>query len=190
MPQQYVCRWSGARIGAGASVFNFASIAGSPGAATIASSTRALMNNFASILPDEVTIQFDAEVKELQDDGTLVAVYPVTQPTPVIGTNTGVFSNGTGILVRHTTGAIVSGRRLYGRTFLVPLVGAVFANNGDVNGTQITSINAAFATFIAANAATGSNFSVWSRSNTLTTPVTASNAQSRPSRLQKRNDRL
>lgn len=188
--QEYVARWAGGRIGVGASVFHFQSIAGPTAATTIATSTRTLFNTLVAAFPNDVSISFDSEVRELQDDGTLMAVYPVAVPSTVTGTSTASWTNGTGLMVRHSTGAIINGRRLLGRTFFVPVSGASFDTNGEVLASTVTAFNNAFATFNTAVAGPGANFSVWSRANAAVAPVVNSSTQVRPSTLRTRNDRV
>lgn len=190
MPQEYTARWQGARVGAGASVFHFESIAGPTAAAGLATAVRTLMQSLAGTLPNDVQISFDTEVRELANDGTLIDVYPVTPPASVTGAGTTAFANGTGILVRHSTGVILNGRRILGRTFLVPVTGNSFADNGDVLGATQTTVNNAFATFITNSATAGANFAVWSRANAAVAPVVSSSAVSRPTTLRTRNDRV
>lgn len=190
MPQEYVARWVGGRIGAGATVLHFKSIAGPSQATAIATNVRALFNTLAAVLPDDVTINFDSEVRELADDGTLTAVYPVAAPAAVTGSGVGVFSNGTGILVRHSTGTIFAGRRLLGRTFLVPATGTSFNGNGDVLAATVTLVNNAFATLRTSMTGGGAEFAVWSRTAGQTSSVIQSVTQARPTTLRTRNDRL
>lgn len=190
MPQEYTARWAGARVGAGASVFHFESIAGPTAAQGLATATRALFQSLVAIFPNDISIQFDTEVRELSDAGVLLDVYPVTPPAAVTGTKTTAFANGTGILVRHSTGVILAGRRILGRTFLVPVAADSFNDAGDVIAGTLTVINTSFATFNTATAAAGANFAVWSRANAATAPVVASAALSRPTTLRTRNDRV
>lgn len=190
MPQEYVARWAGGRIGVGASVFHFQSIAGGSAAQGCANAVRTLFAAFASALPDDVLITFDPEVRDLANDGTLTAVYPVTPPSSVAGASTASFLNGSGALIRHSTASIVNGRRLLGRTFLVPYAPGSFGTNGDLSSTSQATLNTAFATFKTQAASAGANFAVWSRANSLVADVTASNAVARPTTLRTRNDRL
>lgn len=188
MPQEYVVRWSGARVGTGATVLHFVSIAGPSGAQGIADATRAFFFSRALAFPNDVTFTFDPEVRELLNDGTLVGVYPVTAPAGFAGTGTGSFVNGSGRLVRLTTGVIIGGKRLYGRIYLVPSVDFTDPS-GNVQGGTITADKSALVTFMNAVAATGSNLAVWSRANAATAPVTTADTQSRPTQLRSRNDR-
>lgn len=66
-----------------------------------------------------------------------------TIPAPVAGTAAlTAYAGGSGACVSWKCGSIYNGRRVQGRTFLVPLVG-VFENNGTLNPSAITLIQTA-----------------------------------------------
>lgn len=188
MPQEYVVRWSGARIGTGATVLHFASIAGPAGAQQIADAVRAFFFSRAISFPNDISFNYDAEVKELANDGTLLQVYPVTPPVNHAGTGAGAWVNGSGRLVRLTTGSIIGGRRLYGRIFLVPSIDFT-DTSGNVLGGTVTADKTALNAMMAAVAASGSVLSVWSRKYGAVAPVTTADTQTRPVTLRTRNDR-
>lgn len=189
MPQEYVARWAGARVGAGATVLHFASIAGPTAAQPIANATRTLMEALKSLIPDDVTINYDSEVREISDAGVLLAAYPVTPGAQTQGGSAIAFTNGTGFLVRHSTASIINGRRLLGRTFFVPAANC-YNTNGDIVPSAVTQVNTAFAALNTAAAGFGANFSVWSRKNATTRPIVTSVCQVRPTTLRTRNDRV
>lgn len=188
MPQEYVARWAGARVGAGASVFHFESIGSGTAASSLAAAVRTLFDAVKAYLPNDITISFDGEVKELDNSGTLTAVYPVTVPSNVAGSSGVSFANGCGLMVRHNTGAIINGRRLIGRTFFVPASSSAFADNGEVVSAAQAVFNTAFVNLRTTANGLGANFAVWSRVNGAVAPVTSSQAVSRPSTLRTRND--
>lgn len=190
MPLEYTARWSGARIGAGATVFHFQSNGVTTGAQALAAAVRALFEAQKSNLPSGVRIDFDTELRVLSPDGTLIGVAPVTGPLPVTGTNATAFANGTGFLIRHTTDAIIGGRRLLGRTFWVPAPVGNFTNTGDVLPATQTSMNTTWAAFRTDCQNIGNPFTVWSRKNATTSPVLTSTVLSRPTTLSTRNDRV
>lgn len=188
MPQEYVVRWSGGRIGTGATVLHFVSIAGPAGAQGIADAVRAFFDARKASFPNDVTFTFDAEVKEISNSGVLTGVYPVTAPAVLAGTGATTWANGSGRMVRLTTGVIIGGRRLYGRIFLVPSIDFTDPS-GNVQGGTITADKSALTTLMSTVSATGSNLAVWSRKNAATAPVTTADTQARPVTLRTRNDR-
>lgn len=190
MPQQYVARWTGGRIGSGATILHFESIGSGTAAQSIATATRALFASLATYLPNDVAVTFDAEVLEISNSGVLLGSYSVTPGAAVTGSGTGSWANGSGALVRHNTGSIIGGKRIYGRTFLVPMIGAAFENNGEVTAGAITAIGTAFSTFRSSVSGVGANHAVWSRVNAATVPVASSVCLPRPTVLGTRNDRV
>lgn len=190
MPQEYVARWSGGRIGAGATVFHFESIGSNAAAQILANGVRTFFDSLKGFLPQSINIDFDTEVRDLTSAGGLSAVYPITKPAAVVGTNVSSYAAGTGLLVRHTTGVIAGGRRLQGRTFLVPIGSANFTNTGEALPATQTTIAGYFATLKATAGGTGANFAVWSRKNATVAPIQVSTVVSRVTTLRTRNDRL
>lgn len=53
------------------------------------------------------------------------------------------YSGTSGAMVRWISGAVVDGHRLTGRTYLVPLTGNKYANDGSLNSTDQTTIQTA-----------------------------------------------
>lgn len=188
MPQQYRVNWSGGRIGTGFSVLNFVSIGGGGAAQTIADAVRTWMFARQATFPNDVTFNFDSEVRELANDGTLLATYPVTVPAAFAGTDTGSWTNGAGSMARITTGVVTGGRRVQGRVFWVPRSG-IYQNDGNVTSAAVTADQTAHNAFLAAVAAPGANLAVWSRTAALTAPAVALQTLSRPATLRTRNDR-
>ncbi|HEX6827321.1 MAG TPA: hypothetical protein VF077_13465, partial [Nitrospiraceae bacterium] len=60
------------------------------------------------------------------------------------------FSGTSGALVRWQTGAVLNGRRVTGRTYLVPLNNLQYANDGSLSGTCVNAIQTAAAALITA----------------------------------------
>lgn len=190
MHQEYVVRWSGGRIGSGATVLNFKSVASNAAAQTIANSTRTLFDSIKAYLPDEVSLTFDSEVLEKTEQDVMTASYPVSSPATVQGTSATSWQNGAGLMVRHNTGVILGGRRIYGRTFIVPAASGSFGLTGDVLPAAATAIQGAFNTFRTQVSGVGADHSVFSKANEAIVGITSSIVSSRPTYLSTRNDRL
>lgn len=190
MPQEYVVRWTGGPIGVGATVLHFQSIGSGTAAQQIADAVRACFDSLKAVAPSAVLWTFDTELKEIAPDGTLLGVYPVTAPAAVAATGAGSYAAGTGAMVRHTTGVVLGGRRIQGRTFIVPLISSNYSTLGTISGATITTLNGAFTTLRTTTSGFGTPLSVWSRKNASVTPVASSVCVSRVSTLATRNDRL
>jgi hypothetical protein len=61
----------------------------------------------------------------------------------VSGTGITSYAAGTGCYVRWQTAGIANGRRVKGRTFLVPLLGAQYQTDGTIIDASLTTINSA-----------------------------------------------
>jgi hypothetical protein len=75
---------------------------------------------------------------------------------------TGVYAAGTGLRIDWGTGAIVSGRRLKGRTFLCPLIGAEYQSDGTISSSAQGNITIAAQGLVASSA----GLRIWHRPKT------------------------
>lgn len=159
--------WSGAAIGSGVTTL----AVGNSASWTVSQvdSARSSLNTFFSgiqgYLPDDVTINIPAAVMLVDElDGEQVG--ELTGTTTVnarVGTSTASFANGVGVSIQWNADQFVSGRRVRGRTFLVPLDAGIFDVDGTVDAAAVTAINNA-ATGLRTNlASVNGGLQVWSR---------------------------
>jgi hypothetical protein len=188
MPGEYRAIWSVPGGGTGYSVLHCQSFSLASNADDFAAATRAFFNSCAGLFPDDIQINFDSEVLELTDAGVLTAVHAVTPPAVVNGTATGTFSRAAGARVDWATNQIVGGRRLTGRTYMVPLTAGSFDTEGVLTSAAITTLTTAAGTFITTMAATGSDLAVWSRTHATTAPVETASAPQKGAILRGRRD--
>lgn len=89
----------------------------------------------ASLIPDAVTVTVDPIVQRIDvASGEIASELTVATPSsPVAGTYVSNWSAQIGVLVEWITATHINGRRLRGRTYLVPL-----GNIGDADGTLST----------------------------------------------------
>lgn len=133
-------RWSGFTGGPGYTVLHFRDFgSGDGGGGPVAESAvnpaldRAYLffDALRPQLPAEVRIQVEAEVDVIEDTtGDLVRSYAGTTPLLVGGSGAGSYSAAVGAVVNWRTGGVRNGRRVRGRSFLVPLAGGAFGTNG------------------------------------------------------------
>lgn len=127
-------RWSGFTGSPGYSIFHF-DISTTPNptdAAAVANEVRTFFNALATRLPAVVRIQVETAVEVIDEPtGQLTDVVTIPAVTVVAGTASGAFAASTGACVVWTTGGVRNGRRVMGRTFLVPLAASAY----DVDGT-------------------------------------------------------
>lgn len=99
------------------------------------------INNFliaiANNLPVSVSVQVDPEVEVLEDStGTLQEVVTVPTLAATQGTGNTTYSAASGAVVNWRTDFVRNGRRIRGRTFLVPLATASY----DTDGTLLPAV--------------------------------------------------
>lgn len=116
---------------------------------------------WAANLPDDVTLTLKAEVEQLEDTtGELVGAFTIGSDSTTGGANTGGYSAASGVVVNWLTGGFVAGRRVRGKTFMVPISGGAYETNGTIEGNALSFMRTSTATF--QNAVQGIQV-VWSR---------------------------
>lgn len=164
MPSQYRAIWSTPGGGTGYSVFHFEDVVSNTEAQNTANAVRTFFNSLTGIFPDDVTITFDSEVVVLDLAGVLQSVYPVTPPSSVTGINTTSYNRAAGCRVDWDTGHIVAGRRLSGRTYLVPIGSNSYDTTGLLNSVNAAAVVTAGQALITATSSI-KPLAVWSRTH-------------------------
>lgn len=136
---------------------------------TAAANFKTFLNAFGgSTMPTGATITFDAVCQEFDGQGKLSGEHSLTTiPTAVVGTGTGGYAGGSGMVVNWLTDAFVQGKRIRGRTFLVPLSNSVFQSDGTIADAFRTTATTAATTF----ATSTPQPAVWSVRNLGGSPV-------------------
>lgn len=152
MPLEYRANWTSGITGPGVTVVHGRDTAvGSLDAAAqeLADRLQAFFTALAGVLPAAVGISFDAEAVMLNTTtGVLESVHPVDPPDPVTGNvSVDAYARPAGARVDWLTAAVVSGRRLRGRTFLVPTGFNTYDNTGTLTSSAITTLNTAAAAY-------------------------------------------
>lgn len=157
---EVVVTWSGTPVvGGGVNVLYFAGDAGVPDPAAI----RAAYDAIKTSLPPSVTIQVPGSGNTIEDTtGALVDVWAGTTPSPVTGSSGAAQSAaGVGACVNWLTGGIINGRKLRGRTFIVPLSVGSYDDQGTLETATLTRLES-FATAMQASGP----LAVWHRPTT------------------------
>ncbi len=139
-------RWTGFSGAPGYSIFHFNAFddGSTVEAQNAANAVRSFFFSINSLLPQAVTVTVDTSVDVLEEStGQLTNIVGVTPPPTVVGMNTGSFSAPTGAVVHWTTGGVRNGRRVRGKTFLVPMAVVIYQNDGTLNTSNVTTITAA-----------------------------------------------
>jgi hypothetical protein len=99
-------------------------------------------------IPTGANFSFDSVAQTFDGTGQLTGELNLTiVPAVITGANNSAYAGGAGVVVNWLTDAFVGGKRIRGRTFLVPLGPSVFAADGTVSDTFRTTLQTAATTF-------------------------------------------
>lgn len=165
--------WTGGPSSPGLTVMNVDG-SGTTNWAAAAAAVRTFWSALGGGIPDEYSLQVEALIEEFNEgSGALigeVSLGVADTPAPLPGTYTGTYAAGVGGRVDWLTSGIRNGRRVRGRTFIVPLASAAFDSAGAVSGANQTAWGTAGQTLIDDLEAAGAPLVVWSKP-TLANPV-------------------
>lgn len=148
--------WTGFPGSPGLSTFYFTDAAPQQGA------LRAFLAAVAGSLPNDVTLTLQPGGDVIEDStGVITGVWAGTLQTPITPTGSAVgYAAPVGMLHRWETLKIVGGRRLRGRTYLVPARGDAYQSDGSLLDTVLAGQLGASSAFIAS---VTPNLLVWQR---------------------------
>lgn len=129
-------------------------------AQTMATRIRAFFSGMVGWLPADVDVLVLPVYAVLEDStGAQTSEGTVASPPAVVnGVGSGGYSGNSGVAVNWLTTSFINGRRLKGRTFLVPL-GPVFEANGTVADSVLSEMTGLAATLVGSDGL----FVVWHR---------------------------
>jgi len=136
-------RWSGFSGAPGYNVFHFdaATEGAGPTAQDCVDALRVFYTSIAARMPTPVKIDFESVVEVIEETtGALTGFEQITPGASIPGTVSGGFSSATGACVNWITDGVRNGRRLRGRTFIVPLGGSVYDVDGTLGGPTLTAL--------------------------------------------------
>lgn len=117
---------------------------------------------FMGQFPTGVTVTFPGSGDSIEDTtGELIGTWSSGANVQTTGGGVATAPAGVGACVTWKTGGIIDGRRLRGRTFLVPLCTGAYQSDGTLSDTTYAALN----TFAAAMMAVGP-LAVWHRPST------------------------
>lgn len=160
-------RWTGFSGGPGYSNFFFNSGFMDGGlindeAELLAGRVRDAFSEISQILPESVRISIDNEVPTIDSDtGVIQSFNSIDPPSQVSGALRDTYAGPAGAVVTWRTDDLRNGRRIRGRTFLVPLQTSVFEGDGTLRNDAISSISD-FADTLLGGSLDG-DLGVWSR---------------------------
>lgn len=188
MPGQYRAIWTVTGGGTGYSVFHCDNAGDVSDAQQFVDAVGDFFTGLQSAMPNDVLINGDAELVNLGEDGTLAAVFPVTPFPAVTGSGAFNYSRAAGGRIDWSTGAIVGGRRLTGRTYIVPMIAAAFSDNGLLTPAALDQMQTAGDALIAASIAAGIPLKIWSKKNATSVVVSTCSVPPAGAILRSRRD--
>jgi len=161
-------RWQGFVGAPGYSVFHFKDIDGSLGptdTSDIAGQVRSFYDTIKAHLAPPVTIQVMSDVEVINEaDGKMTDILTAGVIAPV--TSTGAAGTGysapSGAVVTWRTAGVRNGRRVQGKTFLVPLISTAYQADGSINSVALQAIETA-SLALSANSTSAPDFGVYAR---------------------------
>jgi hypothetical protein len=143
-------KWTGFSGAPGYSAFHFdAATAGAgPTAQQCADAVRTLLVSWGVYLPGNVRLEIESEVQRIEETtGELIGFEQITPGSPVSGGISSPYSAASGAVIIWNTGGVRRGRRIQGRTFVVPLGGEGLASDGSLSSAAQGAIQAGATTF-------------------------------------------
>lgn len=110
-----------------------------------------LFTAFAPMLPSTVKIQVPASGPQINPlTGDQTGVWTTSSHPQISGAAGGKYSAASGACITWVTGVFIRGRRVRGRTFIVPLESGCYAPDGTIDDGTRTIMNTAVAAFVTA----------------------------------------
>lgn len=160
-------KWTGFSGSPGYSNFYFRDTAGAAPTDAMAAAAATRIEDFFKALPayltnaTRITLQSDAEVIE-ETTGEITTVLNAGTRVAVAGTATASgYSAASGAVVTWRSNGVVAGRRVRGRTFLVPLAYSAYATDGTITSGLLGTLSTAGNALI--SEAGTLDFGVWAR---------------------------
>lgn len=135
-------QWSGFRGAPGYSNFFFdGAFTDESGAEAAASAVSAFFTACRLQFPDSVNVNVQPTADVIDEtSGQITSVMDIATPGTVTGSGGANYSAATGAVVNWNTSDYVNGRRVRGRTFLVPLDSGAFDSQGDLSSDALSQI--------------------------------------------------
>jgi len=145
--------WTGATGLPGYTRLKFDGTLDAAGALAAATRVRTFFEAIKSLIPVAISINYAEAAQVYGTDQVLLSEVGFVPPAVTVGTGAGSFSSPSGMVVNWLTSAVFAGRKLRGRSFLVPLVGATYAADGTPSPTAMTAVTNAAAALVSGSPA-------------------------------------
>lgn len=166
-------RWSGFSGAPGYSAFHFSSDAGfwdggifgdeaQIAAEAAASRVRSAFSEMNTRLPEGVTVSIEPGVEVIDSDsGEIQGMIDLENNYSITGAGNGGYAGPAGVVVNWRTNDYRFGRRIRGRTFLVPITTVSYQDDGTITTNALEFFRDFGTTMIGSGG--GPTFGVWSR---------------------------
>lgn len=133
--------WSGTAGLPGYSRFKFEGALTAAEAGAAATRVKGMFQTMAGLIPTAVTITLQPTAQVFSEQGVLEAEFGIPAPTAMGGSAAGTFAAPAGACINWKTGLVFGGRKIKGRTFIVPLASSAYEADGTLVGTARTTVN-------------------------------------------------
>lgn len=114
------------------------------GALNAVEGVQAFFNAIVLQLPTAVKLNVENAVEVIEETtGQLVETFSVAAQTQISGTGNSTYSGVSGACISWNTGEVRNGRRVRGRTFIIPLHTQVYEGDGTLTTGCITALSTA-----------------------------------------------
>jgi hypothetical protein len=145
--QRIRCDWTGFIGQPGVSTFY------ATAASTLLPQLETFFTAIAGQLPNVVRIQIEGSGDEIDSTtGALTGGWSASTPAVVAGSVAGVYTAVGGALAQWGTPTVLSGRRLKGHTFIVPIAALAYDASGQIASPNLGTLRAAAAALVTAAA--------------------------------------
>jgi hypothetical protein len=162
-------QWQGFVGGPGYSVFHFRDFSTpadtEPNSQDAADRVDKFATDLKPLLPPAINLQTDPTVDILEDTtGQLLGSHTAVVQAPHVGTSTGTnYASALGMIINWRTNDVRNGKRVRGRTFLVPVASANFDATGTLQPSGIITVAATAATNMLDAALKSCDLAIYSR---------------------------
>lgn len=116
---------------------------------TAVGKNKSFFEGLVSYLPANVSVAHDSLCEHYDDFGEKQDVVTAgTGQANSVGTGAGAYPNGAGAWINWVASQFVAGRRVVGRTFLVPLYTSAYQNDGTLAAAFVTALQGLGTTLI------------------------------------------
>lgn len=142
--------WSGVNGLPGYSKFRFMGELSPSQLNSAAANLGTFLTGIKGLVPGSVTLTIQPGASAHADDGTLTSELTIgTVPAPVVGTGLTSYSAASGAMILWNTGAINGGKKVRGRTYLVPSATGALQSDGTITDALVTALTTAANVFAA-----------------------------------------